>query len=103
MNHPASAPPRPDPAAIRRALAGRLDADARAWLDTALAEAAEGAGAGPLPAWERRFAEAGRRAAPPTPTPPASCCCTPQGPTPAPSPASTGRAAAPNAAPCSTR
>ncbi|MBL3803480.1 EboA domain-containing protein [Streptomyces diastaticus] len=62
MNHPASAPPRPDPAAIRRALAGRLDADARAWLDTALAEAAEGAGAGPLPAWERRFAEAGRRA-----------------------------------------
>ncbi|MFE7502476.1 EboA domain-containing protein [Streptomyces albidoflavus] len=36
MNHPTSAPPQPDPAAIRRTLAGQLDADARAWLDTAL-------------------------------------------------------------------
>ncbi|MFD6379543.1 sugar phosphate isomerase, partial [Streptomyces albidoflavus] len=60
MNHPTSAPPQPDPAAIRRTLAGQLDADARAWLDTALTEAAEDPGTGPLPAWERRFAEAGR-------------------------------------------
>ncbi|MEU2892987.1 EboA domain-containing protein [Streptomyces albidoflavus] len=64
MNHPTSAPPQPDPAAIRRTLAGQLDADARAWLDTALTEAAEAVddtAAGPPPAWERRFAEAGRR------------------------------------------
>ncbi|MEU3112159.1 hypothetical protein ABZ662_29865, partial [Streptomyces albidoflavus] len=60
MNHPTSAPPQPDPAAIRRTLAGQLDADARAWLDTALTEAAEDPGTGPLPVWERRFAEAGR-------------------------------------------
>ncbi|MGW3457943.1 hypothetical protein ACWDRL_31240 [Streptomyces albidoflavus] len=60
MNHPTSAPPQPDPAAIRRTLAGQLDADARAWLDTALTEAAEDPGTGRLPAWERRFAEAGR-------------------------------------------
>lgn len=49
MNHPTSAPPQPDPAAIRRTLAGQLDADARAWLDTALTEAAEDPGTGPLP------------------------------------------------------
>ncbi|MFD4988523.1 EboA domain-containing protein [Streptomyces sp. NPDC058374] len=64
MNHPTSAPPQPDPAAIRRTLADQLDADARGWLDTALDEAAAAGsppGAAGLPAWERRFAEAGRR------------------------------------------
>ncbi|MFD8243522.1 hypothetical protein ACFV3P_30745 [Streptomyces albidoflavus] len=71
MNHPTSAPPQPDPAAIRRTLAGQLDADARAWLDTALTEAAEDPGTERLPAWERRFAEAGRvvGAAPPPTAP----------------------------------
>jgi hypothetical protein len=62
------------PAAVQPAIAtlhARLDAalsgDARAWLDQALAEAAghqDEAPEGPLPIWEVRFAEAGRRCGP---------------------------------------
>ncbi len=51
-------------AALRAGLASALDDDARAWLDQALTAAATErpqAGQGPVPAWELRFAQAGRR------------------------------------------
>ncbi|MFJ9667968.1 EboA domain-containing protein [Streptomyces sp. NPDC101219] len=59
--HPAVLPP----ADLRRLLADRLDAAARAWLDRALEEAAEHPGThGPISVWELRLAEAGRRCGP---------------------------------------
>lgn len=49
---------------LRARLGQHLEEPARAWLDQALTEAAahrESADTRPLPLWERRFAEAGRR------------------------------------------
>ncbi|WP_415953551.1 EboA domain-containing protein [Streptomyces sp. KLOTTS4A1] len=54
----------PSPAALRARLETALDDSARTWLDQALAEAAahrEDTTEGPVPAWELRFAQAGRR------------------------------------------
>ncbi|MEU7577063.1 EboA domain-containing protein [Streptomyces sp. NPDC041068] len=57
-------------AALRTHLAAELGGAARAWLDQATAEAAAHGGRpehesqGPVPTWELRFAEAGRRCGP---------------------------------------
>lgn len=56
----AAAAPTPD--ALRDHLDAHLDPPARAWLQGALAEAADHPGGhGPISAWELRLAEAGRR------------------------------------------
>ncbi|MFK4068312.1 EboA domain-containing protein [Streptomyces sp. NPDC029674] len=60
----------PEIAALRARLEAELGGAARAWLDQATAEAAahgerpERDRQGPLPTWELRFAEAGRRCGP---------------------------------------
>ncbi|MEV5148548.1 EboA domain-containing protein [Streptomyces sp. NPDC052727] len=52
----------PSPDALRDHLDAHLDPPARAWLQGALAEAADHPGGhGPISAWELRLAEAGRR------------------------------------------
>ncbi|MET8561154.1 EboA domain-containing protein [Streptomyces flaveolus] len=57
-----SAAAAPSPDALRDHLDTHLDPPARAWLQGALAEAADHPGGhGPFPAWELRLAEAGRR------------------------------------------
>ncbi|MBC9713479.1 EboA domain-containing protein [Streptomyces sp. TRM66268-LWL] len=57
----------PSLAALRAGLETALDPDARAWLDQSLTEAADhkaDSGQGPVPTWELRFAQAGRRCGP---------------------------------------
>ncbi|MFF9200936.1 EboA domain-containing protein [Streptomyces sp. NPDC014986] len=60
-----TAPALTPPAELRRRLTERLDGAARAWLDQALDEARAHPGTrGPVPVWELRLAEAGRRCGP---------------------------------------
>ncbi|WP_374105828.1 EboA domain-containing protein [Streptomyces sp. AC495_CC817] len=60
--HPAHHPAHTTPADLRRHLDAHLPGAAQAWLGRALDEAAEHPGAhAPVPAWELRLAEAGRR------------------------------------------
>lgn len=59
------APPTEAVAALHARLNSQLDAIARAWLDSALDEAAAHPGThGPISVWELRIAEAGRRCGP---------------------------------------